>query len=252
MLSDVNNIFFAKRTAQYFTLLVLLSLFLVGCASSNVSRVAEDNIDLGVQNAKNLVAADGSYVDAFDNLTQTTKGAILGGSLGAILGSTYSAAAGFLPGTAIGLIMGASYGAYIDANTTLEDRLKNRGVNVVVLGDQILIVLPSYRIFSTMTASIKQGAYPTMNLVTEYINKFNKMMVKVAGFTNDSGSRRLDIALSDQQARSVAKYLIENGVDSRIIYACGYGGTHLVAGNTPNWEGSDNYRIEITLERLYV
>lgn len=230
---------------------LIIFLALTSCASSNVSRYAEENIDLGVQNARNLVNTDGSFADSFENLTQTAKGALLGGAVGAIAGSTTSTI-GALPGAAIGVIFGASYGAYIDANSTLEDQLRNRGANLVILGDQVLIVLPSSRIFQTMTAEIKQGSFPTLNLLTIYINRYHKMLVKIAAYTNDTGSERVDFALSDQQARSIAKYLIANGVDARILYASGYGGTHLVSKNTLDWDSSENYRIEITMERLYV
>ena len=77
------------------------------------------------------------------------------------------------------------------------------------------------------------------------------MMVKVSAYTDDTGSRTIDLNLSKQQAQQVAKALLATGIDARLLYADGYGGTNLVRANTMDWD-TDNYRIEITLEKLYV
>lgn len=233
------------------TLCVISIFFLTSCASSNVSREAAANVDMGVQNAKNLGDSDANIADTYQNSSQAVKGAVLGGAAGAITGAL-SSSVGVIPGTAIGVIMGAAYGSYIDSNTTLADKLENRGVNIIELGDQILIVIPSSRLFNDTTSTIRPQAYSTLNLVAQYINSFTKMLVKVSAYTADTGVSSVDTSLSKQQAGHVAKALLAEGVDARILYAEGYGGTHLVSKNVDDWDGNDNYRIEITLEKLYV
>lgn len=233
--------------------LLACGFILMGCASSNVSRDVSSGVDMGVQNAKNLYdgATEGDLADSYQNTSQTAKGALIGGAAGAATGMM-SSSVGFLPGTAIGLILGASYGAYIDANANIQDKLENRGVNVIVLGDQVLVVVPSARLFNPMTSNINPSAYSTLDLITRYLNCYTKMLVKVAAYTNDLGSRCVNRYLSEQQAKAVAKYFIDNGMDARMLYAVGYGGTHLVDSTSKIWDSSDNYRIEITLERLNV
>lgn len=234
------------------SVLTVLSFALISCASSDVSRNAAANVDLGMQNARNLVdgTSDGSIGESYQNASQTTKGAIIGGTAGAITG-LLSPPIGFYAGTAIGGILGAVYGGFIDTNTDLNDQLANRGANIVVLGDQILIVLPSARIFNPNSSTIKPQAYSTLKMVARYINGYTKMLVKVAAYTEDTGSKSIDLALSQQQAEQVSKLLLASGIDARVLYAAGYGGSHLVQKNTLDWD-SDNYRIEITLEKLYV
>jgi outer membrane protein OmpA-like peptidoglycan-associated protein len=233
-----------------FTLLISVTL-LAACASSDVSRDAAANIDTGVQNAKNLASdfTQGDIRETYQNASQTSKGALIGGSAGAVTGML-APGIGVVAGTATGAILGASYGRYIDAYSSLQDQLENRGAVVAVLGDQVLIVLPSARIFNPMTATVKQPAYSTLNLVAQYVNSYTKMLVKIAAFTDDSGSKRVDVALSQQQAQQVAKVLTAYGVNARLLYAEGYGGDHLVQQNALVWDGNDNYRVEITLEKL--
>lgn len=231
----------------------ILVLFLTGCASSAVSRDVSSNVDQGVQNAGNLYegTTSGNIADTYQNSSQASKGAIIGGVGGAMVG-TFSSGVGLIPGTIIGTAAGASYGSYIDANTTLRDRLDNRGATIVTLGDQILIVIPSDRLFNPLTASVKPQAYSTIELLAQYINQYTKTLVKVSAFTPVTGSPRAEMVLSKMQAENIAKLLFASGVDARILYAEGYGGTHLVVPTSLSWGESDNYRIEITLEKLYV
>lgn len=234
-------------------LILLFCFFLSACASSNVTRDVTSNIDKGVENTEAMVGGseDSNIADAYENASQTTKGAILGGAVGGLTG-VLSSGIGFVPGAATGAVLGASYGAYIDANTTLEDQLTNRGATLVVLGDQVLIVIPSARLFNEMTPRIKPQAFSTLNLVVAYINGYTKTLVKIAAYTNDTGSASMDVSLSQQQADAVEKFLLAAGLDARLIYAIGCGGTHLVERNSKEWGDNDNYRIEITLEKLYV
>lgn len=230
--------------------LVIFSFLLASCASSNVSREAAANVDLGVQNASNFVDTDKTLADSYQNSSQMTKGAVLGGAAGAVTGA-FTSAVGVIPGTVTGVILGASYGKYIDTNTTLQDQLENRGATIVVLGDQILIVIPSDRIFKPWTATVKPQAYSTLYLVAQYINQYVNILVKISVFTENTGSKSLDLSLSQQQAANVEKILIATGINSRLLYATGFGAKHLVVKNLSGWD-SDNYRIEITLEKLYV
>jgi outer membrane protein OmpA-like peptidoglycan-associated protein len=242
-----------KKHALIISTLIMLGSILLGCAASNVSREAASNVDMGKQNVNDMMnsAGNSSLSDSYQNSSQMAKGAVLGGAAGAAVGAM-STSIGFWPGLAGGLILGASYGAYFDSTTTLKDKLENRGVNIIVLGDQILIVVPSSRLFQAMTDEIRPQSYSTLQLIAQYLNQYTKMSIKVAAYTNDTGSRRVDLALSQQQANRVAKVLSADGVDTRVLYAQGYGGTHLVEKNSLDWDDSDNYRIEITTEKLPV
>lgn len=241
-----------KETFQFLFLLVIPIIILSGCASSDVSRDVASNVDLGVRNAQNLVEGTGDIADVYQNSSQLAKGVLIGGAAGAITGALYTGSVGIIPGVAIGSIFGASYGSYIDSKTNVKDQLENRGATIVILGDQILIVLPSARIFNLLTPKIKPEAYSTLQLVANFINCYTKMLVKINAYTNRTGSDSIDLALSQQQAESVSKFLQVVGMDARLIYAQGCGGTHLVENNDLGWDESQNYRIEITLEKLYV
>jgi outer membrane protein OmpA-like peptidoglycan-associated protein len=232
---------------------IFLSALITGCASSGVSRNAAAQVDTGSQGAQDFVESlsDGDVSDTYQNSNQTIKGGIVGGALGLMTGALASPI-GILPGTAGGIILGAAYGSYIDASTTLRDKLINRAANVVVLGDQVLIVIPSERLFHDMTGTIKSSANSTLDVVADYIRRYTKISVKVAADTSCTLSPRVASSLSQQQANSVERYLALKGVNARLLFAVGYGSSKPVQRETDEWGDTDNNRIEITLEKLPV
>lgn len=225
-------------------------LLLAGCASSNVSRDVTAQIDQGVQNVQNgyQYATEGNAAYTYQNTTQRTKGVFLGGAAGTVTGMSTSL--GVVPGVLAGAILGASYGQYIDANTTLRDQLENRGLNMMTLGNNVRIIIPSGIIFNEMTATINPSATSTFPLLAQYINSFTTMSVMVSAYTDNLAPPRISLALSKAQAKSVANMLAVSGVNTRLLFANGYGGTQLVDDNTLVWGESDNNRVEIAFETL--
>jgi outer membrane protein OmpA-like peptidoglycan-associated protein len=235
------------------TLFSILAIALTGCASSNVSRDAASNVDMGLDNANKLGTnfADGDVVESYQNSSQRSKGAMLGGAVGAVAGVASSSVA-VIPGAMVGMILGATYGSYIDSQSSVADQLTNRGATIIELGDQLLVVIPSARIFEGMTDKIKPPAYSTLNLLAAYINQYPNTLVKISAYTDDIGEKSINLALSKQQAAKVVHYLTADKVNTRVLYAEGFGGTNLVMKNTEEWGKSDNYRLEVTLEKLDV
>ena len=151
------------------------------------------------------------------------------------------------------MLIGGWLGAYVDSRTNVNDKLTNRNVTVVVLGDQILIEIPSQHMFNAMTAELNPYAYSTLDMVVQLIARYPNMSVKVAAYTNAIGPKRINLALSQEQAAAVAKYLWRRGINTRLLSAVGYGGTNLVEKDSDDdWGHGENYRIEITLEKLPV
>lgn len=233
-------------------LILLLFIFIQGCASSDMSRGAASEADKAKLDTDYALShSESSVTDSYQNTSQATKGAIAGGAAGAIV-SSLNSGVGLIPGIAVGAIFGGALGAYIDAHTTLEDKLENRGVKVIILGDQIMMVLPSVLVFNERTSNIRLHAYSTLDLVAQFINRYPNMSVNVSAYTSACTlPDTVNIALTQQQAASVVKYLWSKGVNTRLLSASGYGGEKLIAANKPNWN-SENFRVEITLEKLPV
>ncbi|EKD54279.1 MAG: IcmN protein, OmpA family [uncultured bacterium] len=233
--------------------LILFIFLLQGCASSNVSRGAASQFNSTVSQGSSLNSDSLSLSESYQGTNQTTKGVLFGGAAGALAGGVTSGGAGIIPGMAGGAIFGGALGAYIDENVTLADQIINRGNQVIVLGDQVLIVLPSRNLFNDQSAVLRPYAYQTLNLVSQLISSYPNMSVKVAAYTTPIGPERINRALSAEQANAVVKYLWRTRMNTRLLYAEGYGGSNPVEKpDMSDWAGGDNYRVEITLEKLPV
>lgn len=245
-----------KTPAKFFSVIFMLVIFsagIVGCASSSVGRSAENGVDSAYEASNSAIAhaGDSNPSESFQNSTQTTKGAILGGTAGAMIGGVTSGAAAILPAAAGGAVLGGVLGAYIDFHTNLVDQLENRGVKVLILGDQILLVVPSGLMFEGRSAHVRAQAFSTLDLIAKFIRQQPNMSVKVAAFTNESPNKQADCYISQQQADKIVRYLWPR-VNTRLLTGIGMGGTHLVDRNNLIFDQGANYRIEITFEKVPV
>lgn len=246
--------FFNIFKASYFfsSFFIFATLFLQGCASSDVSRGASGEIQKTYQNVSDAFDSDGvSLAESYQGTSQRTKGVMIGGATGAVVGGIASGWTGVLPGAVGGAIFGGALGAYIDSKTSLADQIINRGNKVIVLGDQILIVLPSERVFVEGTSTLQPYSYKTLDLVSQLISGYPNMSVKVAAYTGNNGPERISRSLTQEQANSVVKYLWRTKINTRMLYAEGGDGFKPVTVTDTDWSGA-NYRVEITLEKLPV
>jgi outer membrane lipoprotein SlyB len=234
-----------RKTIKDIILLVIFTCLLQGCASSELSRGTAGSVD---QAYIDMTSGHGQVdvPNTYQNSSQTTKGVLIGGIAGGVIGAMNGI---LIPAAAAGAIMGGALGAYIDAHATLIDKLINRGVQVFVLGDQIMLVVQSNRVFVEGTGVIRNSFYPTIDLMVQLIGRYTNMSVKVAANSNDT-NRQVDCALTQLQAENVSRAMWKRGINTRLLYAAGLAGTHLVTANSPGSYANDNYRLEITFEKL--
>ena len=242
--------FFLRCSILFSLLCIIFSL--QGCASSGVSREASSQAQSTYQGVVSIFDRNSVDVaEAYQGASQTTKGVMLGATTGAVTGGLVSSWSGVLPGAAGGAILGGALGAYIDSKASVADKIINRGNKVVVLGDQVLIILPSRLVFVGGTPILQPYASQTLNLVSELISGYPNMSVKIAAYTGSNGSERINRSLSQEQANTVLRYLWRTKTNTRMLYAEGGDGSKPVAQQGSDWAG-ENYRVEITFEKLPV
>lgn len=235
------------------SLWIMAYFFLQGCASSTVTSQSAHDMDDATDRMNTFLgdASHSNLVASYQNTPQVIKAAVVGGAAGALVGGVTSGV-GVVPGAAVGAIGGGAYGKYLDRHMTYKDQLENRGVQVITLGDQILLVIPSELMFDGMTPAITPQGYSTLDNVAELLRQHTKISVTITAYTSDSIAERISLALTKQQAENVMKALWQRDINTRFIYAVGGGGTHMVQKNCIDEQGGANYRVEITLEKLPV
>jgi outer membrane protein OmpA-like peptidoglycan-associated protein len=114
-------------------------------------------------------------------------------------------------------------------------RKTDRGM-VLTLGDVL---------FDTGKATLKPGAYNTIDRLASVLKESPDRKVTIEGHTDNTGSAELNQALSERRADAVQTALLERGVNSNQIVAVGKGMDFPIASNG-NAEGRQrNRRVEM-------
>ncbi len=185
--------------------------------------------------------------------SDVAEGVLVGAAAGAAVGALSSGAS--IPvTTAMGGIVGGAIGSALqegkNAHETLLTKLDKDHVQVIRIGEDYMLVLPSDVYFYRDSTHMNEKLYPAYRDIVQYINQFDVETIKVAGYTDNIGDPIRNIALSRQQAQYVSQELWRDGVKPSMMYAIGYGGAHPIATNDTPEGRKANRRIQITFRRL--
>jgi outer membrane protein OmpA-like peptidoglycan-associated protein len=201
----------------------------------------------------------------------TVGGAAIGSGVGAIIGSATGRAG---PGTAIGAGVGAVTGAIIGsimdsndaqtaaqnsrldqtdsdiaANQRLINELRARGIDATQSERGVSIHLPDV-LFGFNRSDLTRDADYSVKEISDIIRKDAPgREILVEGHTDAVGSPEYNLRLSDRRADSVARELINNGTDRRLLRSRGFGESKPLASNDSETGRARNRRVEIVITR---
>lgn len=215
---------FTKLTIWFLAATIVLS----GCASSN-----------GTMNNK-------------------TKGGLLGGGGGAILGagigalvskkSGKGAAIGAVIGGAVGTTAGVVIGKKMDQQ--MEELEQIEGAQVEEVTDvndlkAIKVTFDSGILFATGKSTLSTASKEALAKFAQSLQNNPETNVDIVGHTDNTGSREINVKLSNERAESVAKYIIERGIEGGRLTTEGRAYDEPVASNETAAGRAQNRRVEI-------
>ena len=181
-------------------------------------------------------------------VAKTAWGTGIGAAAGAGIGALAGGKKGALIGAGVGALAGAGTGAYMDVQARkLREQLVGTGVQVKELDGRIYLIMPGNITFNTNEAVIKQGFTPVLDSVALVIKEYNKTMVQVYGYTDNTGTAATNNALSLRRANAVSNYLRLRGVDGNRIITDGLGSSNPIASIATAAGREQNRRVEIVL-----
>ncbi|MGD9365251.1 MAG: OmpA family protein [Desulfobacteraceae bacterium] len=197
-------------------------------------------------------------VNPYTEEKQTSKlaiGAGIGAASGAVIGlitaDSKNRQRNALIGAGIGALAGGGIGYYMDVQEAkLRQRLRNSGVSVTRVGNQIMLNMPGNITFDTNRAEINAGFYDVLNSVVVVLKEYEKTTVDVIGHTDSVGSEAYNQRLSENRARSVAEYLSGQGVMPARLLIAGMGEAQPIASNSTPEGRSQNRRVNIQIAPL--
>jgi outer membrane protein OmpA-like peptidoglycan-associated protein len=120
-------------------------------------------------------------------------------------------------------------------NTILQTRETARG----------LIVSMSDVLFDTGKFSLKPGAREKLAKVAGILLAYPGLSIEVGGYTDNVGTDDMNQTLSENRARSVRDYLVQQGVLTNSVSSKGFGNTLPVASNDNSAGRQQNRRVEL-------
>ena len=124
---------------------------------------------------------------------------------------------------------------------SLISSLNSQGISINHTGDEMIFIIPADKIFNTNSANFTSNGKAILSQVAILISMYPNTAIKLAAYTNDSGSPPRDLDLTKQWAKKSAHSLWHAGLDSRLLYADGYG-----ACNNVSQDASINRRLELS------
>ncbi len=202
------------------------------------------------------------------SMTNTGKGALIGGTGGGALGAGIGALIGGGKGAAIGAAVGAGVGA--GAGALIGKKMDNAakqaaaidGAQVEQVTDNnglqaVKVTFDSGILFTTGSSTLNQSAKSSLtNFATNVLKQNSDMDVSIYGYTDNAGwknctdeqSAQKNVTLSQQRAQSVSTYLLGCGVGtSQIKSVEGLGQADPVASNETAAGREQNRRVEVYL-----
>lgn len=208
-----------------------------------------------------IVAVAGALLvgeTACNSMTNTGKGALIGGGGGAAVGAGIGALIGGGKGAGIGSAIGAAVGAGAGAlignkmdkqQKQLEEQLANQA-KVEQTTDQnglqaIKVTFDGGILFQTGKYALNAQAKNDLTGFATNLNNNPGTNVQIYGFTDNTGSFEVNQKLSGQRANTVRNYLINSGVDANRLTAQGLPMQDYVASNDTPEGRAMNRRVEI-------
>jgi outer membrane protein OmpA-like peptidoglycan-associated protein len=120
------------------------------------------------------------------------------------------------------------------------------GLDVLRVGNGIVIRIPAALTFDTGSASVKPEFDATLREISRELKTHGKTFVDIFGHTDLSGTPQGNQSLSDKRAAAVAAYLSRHGVARARIASKGLGETApLYDPETSETDKAANRRVEI-------
>ncbi len=98
--------------------------------------------------------------------------------------------------------------------------------------------------FDFNSAKLKPESYPELNRLADVLKRYPGIVVEISGHTDNIGSFKYNMKLSQKRAEAVVQYLISQGVPPQSLIAKGYGPTKPIASNATEEGRALNRRVE--------
>lgn len=129
----------------------------------------------------------------------------------------------------------------MSAATTDEPFIRDFLLEKVEVGTKVVL---ENIYFETNKATLTAASYPQLNQVVTFLQNNETIKLEISGHTDNVGSLKANLKLSEDRAKAVVDYLSGNGVDRSRLEAKGYAFNQPIAPNDTPEGREKNRRVE--------
>lgn len=170
-----------------------------------------------------------------------------GGAIGTAVGAGLGGIIGKEKGAIIGGVIGGGVGAYAGSRMDKQAKELEKVAETKRTEMGIVTKLKSDILFPTGKAQLKPEAKNNLKEMAAIMKKYPENVLTVKGFTDNTGSSKINEKLSAARAEAVKKELLEVGLTDQTITTQGLGPSFPVADNSTTAGRSQNRRVEIEI-----
>lgn len=104
-------------------------------------------------------------------------------------------------------------------------------------------------LFKLGSDKLTADSYIALDELVDVMQKNTGLRLSIDGFTDSTGSPKLNLSLSQKRADAVKKYLVQKSVDAARIKSVGHGQENPVAENSTEEGRAKNRRVEMKVEQ---
>ena len=110
----------------------------------------------------------------------------------------------------------------------------------------VTIQLPNV-LFERSTTNLLVESYEELDRVADLLQEYPDMEIELSGHTDNQGSAKLNLKLSQDRVETVLLYLVGKGIARNRLSGRGFGGTKPIASNRSESTRKLNRRVEFTI-----
>ena len=176
------------------------------------------------------------------------KGAGIGAAAGALVGAVIGHQSGQRDkGAAFGALIGAGAGGLAGSRLDKQKKELEKIAETKRTEQGLVTKLKSDILFDTGKSALKDQAKNNISELATIMKKYPENVITIKGYTDNTGTDKVNNPLSEGRAKSVQSQLVSAGIPASTVTAIGMGSSDPVDAGSTAASKAKNRRVEIEI-----
>ncbi len=176
------------------------------------------------------------------------KGAGIGAAAGALVGAVIGHQSGQRDkGAAFGALIGGGVGGLAGSRLDKQQKELEKVAETKRTEQGLVTKLKSDILFDTGKSALKPQATTNIKELATIMKKYPENVITVKGYTDNTGSDKVNMPLSEGRAKAVQSQLVAAGIPAQTVTALGMGSNNPIDAASSAAAKAKNRRVEIEI-----